>query len=319
MGNNLVISAQGFSDENTANIIVNFTAILIKELVKQNKLNISKLKRVLITYDFESSLADIAKEYGHKSSSFTNSKQAVAIAQLLPKLTDNGLYSEFTLVLSVGFFYDLFNKDGSISFDHASNIIHMMHHELIHIHEINESKFDAGKLIDGYDEAILMASTRSWSEFLANYMSAKTATTESIKMQLSILESALIDVPKEIEVSINKYKTGLLSLNDMYLDVKERIKLIVNLYGYAFGYISALEIEPELYPSSLLDLLENSKLSSLLKKLGESFLELKDIFYQGKLSDYEMFENANKTIHNIYKLFGLTLDRQQETLYIHVA
>lgn len=105
----------------------------------------------------------------------------------------------------------------------------------------------------------------------------------------------------------------------MYLDVKERIKLIAKLYGYAFGYISALEIEPELYPSSLLDLLENSKLSSLLKKLGESFLELKDIFYQGKLSDYEMFENANKTIHNIYKLFGLTLDRQQETLYIHVV
>lgn len=104
MGNNLVISAQGFSNEKTANIIANFTSILIKKLVKQNKLNISKLKRVLITYDFESSLADIAKEYVHKSSSFTNSKQAVAIAQLLPKLTDNGLYSEFTLVLSVGFF-----------------------------------------------------------------------------------------------------------------------------------------------------------------------------------------------------------------------
>ncbi|MCX8581152.1 hypothetical protein J3U18_05540 [Gilliamella sp. B3482] len=318
MKNNLVISAQGFSDENTANIIANFTATLIKELVKQTQLNISKLKRVLISCDFESALADIAKEYGHESSSFTNNKQSVAIAQLLSKLTDNGLYSEFTLVLSVEFFYDLFNKDGSISLDHTSNIIHMMHHELIHIHEKNESRLDAGKLVDEYDDAILMTSTRSWSEFLANYMSAQTSTPKLIKMQLSSLETALIDIPKEIKSLVNRYKVGLLSLDEMYFNVKNKVKLIANLYGYAFGYMSSIKIEPNLYPPSLLDLLENTKLSSLLKKLAESFLELKDIFYQGKLSDYEMFENANKTIHSIYKLFGLTLDRQQGTLYIHV-
>lgn len=322
MEKDLVISLKDFSDESAANMIGNFTVILIKQLEKQTQLNISKLKRVLISYDFEAALADVAKEYGYHSSSYTNSEQAVAIAQLQPKLTEDGLCSEFTLVLSITFFYDLFKEDGSISFDNINNIIHLMHHELIHIHEKNESRLDAGKLVDEYDDAILMTSTRSWSEFLANYMSAQTATSESIKMQLSTLETALIDVPKEIACLVNKYKAGLLSLNEMYFNVKKRVKLITNLYGYAFGYMSAIEIEANLYPPSLLDLLENTELSSLFKDLCESFLELTDIFFQGKLSSYEMFESANKTIHNIYKLYGLTLERQDDPnrgIYVHVT
>ncbi|WP_065557034.1 hypothetical protein [Gilliamella sp. wkB178] len=58
MENNLVVSAQGFSDEKSTNITINPTAILIKELIKRNQLNISKLKRVLITCDFESMLTE---------------------------------------------------------------------------------------------------------------------------------------------------------------------------------------------------------------------------------------------------------------------
>ena len=319
MENDLIISLQGFSDENTAKLIGNFTSTIIKELEKEYKLNISKLKKILITYDFDKALDEIAKEYGYKSSSYTNNEHVTAIAQLQPKLDSKGLYSEFTLVLSIAFFYELFNKDGSISsFDNISNIIHMMHHELIHVHEINECKFDAGKLVYEYDNAILMTSTRSWSEFLANYMSSKTATPEIIKKDLNTLETVLIKVPKEIESFVKEYKTGSLSLNDMYFNVVQKIKLIANSYGYAFGYISALEISPELYPSSLSDLLEKTKLGLLLKELGKYFLELTNIFNQGNLSDYNIFENANKTVLSIYKLFGLSLERQDKQLYVHV-
>lgn len=318
MENDLIISLKGFGDENTANLIGNFTSTVIKELEKEYKLNISKLKKILITYDFETALDEIAKEYGYESSSYTNNEHVTAIAQLQPKLDNTGLYSEFTLVLNITFFYELFNKDGSISFDNISNIIHMMHHELIHVHEKNECKFDAGKLVDEYDNSILMTSIKSWSEFLANYMSSKTATSELIKKDLYNLETALIEVPKEIEFFVKKYKTGILSLDDMYFNVTQRIKLITSLYGYAFGYISAIEISPELYSSSLLDLLKTTKLSSLLRDLGKCFLELTNLFNQGELSDYNMFENANKTVLSIYELFGLSLERQDRGLYVHV-
>lgn len=318
MENDLIISLQGFSDEKNANLIGNFTSTVIKELEEKYKLNISKLKKIVITYDFDTALDEIAKEYGHKSSSYTNNEHVTAIAQLQPKLDSRGLYSEFTLLLNITFFYELFNKDGSISFDNISNIIHMMHHELIHVHEINECKFDAGKLIYEYDNAILMTSKRSWSEFLANYMSAKTASPELIKKDLNTLETVLIKVPKEIESFVKEYKTGSLSLNDMYFNVVQKIKLIANSYGYAFGYISALEISPELYTSSLSDLLEKTELGLLLKDLGKFFLELTNIFNQGNLSDYNIFENANKTVLSIYKLFGLSLERQDKQLYIYV-
>ncbi|PXZ04336.1 hypothetical protein [Gilliamella apicola] len=318
MENDLIISLKGFGDENTANLIGNFTSTVIKELEKEYKLNISKLKKILITYDFETALDEIAKEYGYESSSYTNNEHVTAIAQLQPKLDNTGLYSEFTLVLNITFFYELFNKDGSISFDNISNIIHMMHHELIHVHEKNECKFDAGKLVDEYDNSILMTSIKSWSEFLANHMSSKTATPELIKKDLYNLETALIEVPKEIEFFVKKYKTGILSLDDMHFNVTQRIKLITSLYGYAFGYISAIEISPELYSSSLLDLLKTTKLSSLLKDLGKCFLELTNLFNQGELSDYNMFENANKTVLSIYELFGLSLERQDKGLYVHV-
>lgn len=318
MENDLIISLQGFGDEKNANLIGNFTSTIIKELEEKYKLNISKLKKIIITYNFETALDEIAKEYGYNSSSYTNNEHVTAIAQLQSKLDSGGLYSEFTLVLSIAFFDELFNKDDSISFDNIRNIIHMIHHELIHVHEKNECKFDAGKLIDEYDNAILMTSIRSWSEFLANHMSSKTATPELIKKELYNLETVLIEVPKEIEFFVKKYKSGILSLNDMYFNVNQRIRLIASLYGYSFGYISAIEISPELYSSSLLDLLKTTKLSSLLKDLGKCFLELTNLFNQGELSDYNMFENTNKSVLSIYELFGLSLERQDKGLYIHV-
>lgn len=304
MENDLVISLQGFDDENTANLIGDFTLTIIKDLEKEYNLNISKLKKVLIAYDFETALKDISKEYGHDES--YNNEHVIAISQLQPKFDSKGLYSEFTLVLSIAFFYNLFEKDNSISFDNISGIIHMMHNELIDIHQKNEFKFDAGKLDDEHNDAIFVTSIRSWQNFLANCMSAKTATPEFIKIDLYSLETALIEYPEEIESFIEEYKNDSLSLNDMYLNVALRIKSIADSYGSAFGFISSLEISPELYPSSLSDLLENTKLGLLLKELGKCFLELTNIFNQGNLTDYSMFENANKIVLSIYKLFGLS-------------
>jgi hypothetical protein len=322
METNLNILVKGFNNEDTARTVGNVTIEAIRALEQVYQLDISKLMKVIISFDFSVALLEIADDFNHKlSPTFTNTKQATAIAQLLPKLADNGLLSEYALVLDVTFFYELLNDDGTISLNNINQIIHRLHHELVHIHELNKNSLDNSKLIDDYDHAFLMTGKRAWSEYLANYMSSPTATDESIKMMFCTLENVLNEVPNEIEDLVFKYQIRLIPLEEMHSAVTEKIKLIANMYGYAYGYIQGLDIDMEANFPNLLKLLSSSKLAVPLKELGEALVSIKAKFDDGGLYDYDVFNSTTKAIDGLYTSFRLKIERtieQNTGLYIHI-
>ncbi len=206
----LTISLESFSNETDANSLGNFVISSIQAIYKQHQLDLTGLKRVLISFDFASALKKVTEEYGHISpSSFTESKQVIAIAQLVTK----GAREEFTLVLGINFFYELFNSDGrcEIKDDNISVVLHRIHHELIHVHEKNVlAQLDASRLCDDYDDALLVSATRSWSEYLANLKSASSAPDEIVELFLEQFHTIIKEVPSEIESLIRKYQLGLI-------------------------------------------------------------------------------------------------------------
>lgn len=318
----LKISLEGFSSETEANYLGNAVMSVIKVIHEQHNLDLTGLKTVLISFDFAGALKKVTEEYCHTlPSSFTNSKQAVAIAQLVTK----GAREEFTLVLSINFFFEWFNSDNKceITEENISVVLHRIHHELVHIHEKNVlTNLDPTLLIDSYDDALLMSAIRSWSEYFANLESASSAPDETVNLFLNQLNTIVIEVPNEIENFIHKYQLQLISLNEMYSSVKDRIKLISNAYAYAFGYIDALDIDLDSNFPEIAKNLNEIKLSHALHQLGNSFKTVTDLYDQSQLVSHAAFDEIVKAIDYMFKVFGLTLERTQSNdgtgLYIHV-
>lgn len=318
----LIISLEGFSSESDANTLGNTVMDAIRTLHQQFQLDISGLKRVVISTDFASALSSVTTEYGHVlPSSYTNSKQAKAIAQLVTK----GSKEEFTLVLDINFFFDWFNSEYQLEINESNlpPVLHLIHHELVHIHEKNVlTQLDPSRLIDNYDDALLMSATRSWSEYLANLKSATSAPNETIKLFLEQFDTIIKEVPDEIISLVWNYQNGLIPLDKMYIEVKTRIKLITTSYAYAFGYVDAFNIDLDSHFPEIVQSLKESKLSNTLLQLGESFKSVTELYEQALILSFDDFDQITKVIDNIFKAFGLTLERTFDKagtgLYIHV-
>lgn len=323
---NFEITLEGFATEEEANNIGRFTLEAIRALNNNLNLEISKLKCIVISYNFSEALQKITSTYQHKSpSSYTNSKQGAAVGQLVSKIGNNGLCEEYTLVLSIEFFAELFN-DGSflkLNEEGYRAVIHRIHHELVHVHEKNLLTCLAQNFtVNEYGSALLISATRAWSEYLANYMSSGSAPQETIDLFLENLDTVVNEVSDEIGKLIWDYKRYNTPLSEMYLEVKKRIRLIINSYAYAMGYVHSLNINIKEYDPKLSLTLSNSKIRYQLSELGIAFQNLYGKFNDQHITGFDDYREITIVISEIFKQFGLVLECPDWSsdceLYIHV-
>lgn len=323
---NFEITLEGFATEEEANNIGRFTLEAIRALNNNLNLEISKLKCIVISYNFSEALQNITSTYQHKSpSSYTNSKQGAAVGQLVSKIGNDGLCEEYTLVLSIEFFAELFN-DGSflkLNEEGYRAVIHRIHHELVHVHEKNLLTCLAQNFtVNEYGSALLISATRAWSEYLANYMSSGSAPQETIDLFLENLDTVVNEVSDEIGKLIWDYKRYNTPLSEMYLEVKKRIRLIINSYAYAMGYVHSLNINIKEYDPKLSLTLSNSKIRYQLSELGIAFQNLYGKFNDQHITGFDDYREITIVISEIFKQFGLVLECPDWSsdceLYIHV-
>ncbi|EEN2141840.1 hypothetical protein OUK55_001860 [Salmonella enterica] len=323
---NFEITLEGFATEEEANNIGRFTLEAIRALNNNLNLEISKLKCIVISYNFSEALQKITSTYQHKSpSSYTNSKQGAAVGQLVSKIGNDGLCEEYTLVLSIEFFAELFN-DGSflkLNEEGYRAVIHRIHHELVHVHEKNLLTCLAQNFtVNEYGSALLISATRAWSEYLANYMSSGSAPQETIDLFLENLDTVVNEVSDEIGKLIWDYKRYNTPLSEMYLEVKKRIRLIINSYAYAMGYVQSLNINIKEYDPKLSLTLSNSKIRYQLSELGIAFQNLYGKFNDQHITGFDDYREITIVISEIFKQFGLVLECPDWSsdceLYIHV-
>lgn len=320
------ITLEGFATEEEANNIGNFILNATRVLSDKFELKTSKLKRVVVSYNFSEALQNVTSIYQHKSpSSFTDSKQGAAVGQLVSKIGNNGLCEEHTLVLSIYFFAELFNDGGFLKLneDGYHAVIHRIHHELVHVHEKNLLTCLAQNYtVNEYGDALLISATRAWSEYLANYMSSRSAPQETIESFLENLDTVVNEVSDEIEKIILSYKKDNISLDEMYFEAKKRIKLIINSYAYAIGYVHSLDININEYNPKLALTLSASKINNQLSELGVTFESLYNKFNEQRITGFDDYRDITIVINEIFKQFGLVLEcpdwSSNAGLYIHV-
>lgn len=306
------ISLEGFSNNDEANSIGHFVLNVTKVLAERFSLDISKLKLVVITYNFGEALSRATSLYNHSApSSFTESKQAIAIGQLVSKVGHDGLCEEYTLVLSVNFFMELFDNQGKVSINDngVRNVIHRLHHELVHVHEKNTlTCLPQNFSVNEYGDVLLISATRAWSEYLANFISSRTVTKELLDDFLGNLVVVIKEVPNEILDIIMKYQFNTISLNEMYFEVKKRIRLIVNSHAYAMGYVHEQSINIEESFPDLFEAIITSKLHDELMCLSNAFRKQMNKYANSEIVSFNDFVDISNAIENIFKVFGVTLE-----------
>ncbi len=305
------VSVEGSFEEGEAQSLGRFAFDVTKALAEGCKLDISKLKKIVISPNFAGALQKVTSEYNHKSaSSFTQSKQATAAGQLVTKTGSDGQPEEFTLVLSTSFFIALFNEEGryTVSEEGMKVALHLLHHELIHVHEKNTLNcLTGGFEINEYGDALLLSSTRVWSEYLANYMASTSAQKETVDEFLDNLLRVLSEVTLEIDELVLNYAERGMPLDEMFFEVKKRIKLIVNSYGYAIGYVHGIDIDLSIYFPELALALSVSKLNKPLSKLGDALRELMVKYKNNEIKGYDDFDEVSEAVDSTFNAFGLTL------------
>lgn len=319
----LNIKLEGFYREDVANQLGQIVFGIVQAFNEHSTLNLSKLKEIVVSCDFASSLQNATTKYNHESpSSFTKSKQGAAVGQLVSKISPEGLYAEYTLVLAIDFFVELFNEQGEIDCngDSIKPVMHRLHHELVHVHEKNTlTCLDPSLRINDYEDALMLTAYRAWSEYFANYISSSSAPQEVVEGFLKNLETVLKEIPDEIDTLVWDYKNRLISLDEMYAEVKKRVRLIANSCGYAYGYIDSLDINLNKYFLELTYQMSNSKINEPLESLVKGLKNLMERFEKNEISGYEDFNESSEAIDHIFRSFGLTLEWVNESnLYIHV-
>ncbi|MCL1042386.1 hypothetical protein L2712_12130 [Shewanella marisflavi] len=327
MDNDFFITVEGFENERLANELGNSCMDMVRALdSRYSSLNISKLKRIVITVNFANSLSSVCSSYGHQSeSAFTNSEQAIAVGQLVSKLGSDGEYEEFTLVLGWDFFGELFVQNGNgeieveLNGDETRTILQRLLHELFHVHEKNTLNLvPASMMVDGYANAILMIAVRGWSEYFANYMSSFFALDCAIESTFLTLRNVLTEVPQEITELVNQYKSRLISIEDMFASVRERLGLIVNSYAYAKGFIDSLALEVETFDVELYEVMSASPLYEVLVELGEQFYEFLDAYNSSSLTSVHDYDGIGFALKDLYRVFSLDVTRMGDGVYVSV-
>jgi hypothetical protein len=306
------VTVEGLKTNEEAQSIGNIVLEVTKTLSERFSLDISKLKRVLVSTDFGSALQRVVSEYNHTTpSSFTQSKQATAIGQVVTRLGSDGTNEEYTLVLSINFFIELFDDKGNLFVNKStiSSIVHRLHHEIVHVHEKNTlTCLQKYFRVNEYGDVLLVSATRVWSEYLANFISSKTASNEIVDDFLKNLEVVINDVPKEVDDYVLSFQKKQIMLDEMYVEVKKRVRLIINSFGYAIGYIHGLNINIDEYYPELAVSISNSKLNQPLNNLTHSLTQLLEKYNNNEIKDFDDFTNIATSIEGVFDAFGITIE-----------
>lgn len=308
----LKITLEEFPSEDEANSVGHFVLEVTKVLSENFDLNISKLKVILVSYNFHTALVKVVTSYNHQMpASFTKSKQATAVGQLVSKINAEGYSDEYTLVLSVDFFDELYDENLKFNLNEegVKSVMHRLHHELVHVHEKNTlTCLDPSYKVNEYGCTLLIPATRVWSEYLANVKSSNTLTSAILESFTNNLERVLREVPNEIEGLIESFKKGEISLDVMFQDVRVRVNLIINSFGYAIGYIHGLDIKLSEYSPVLYGVLEETKLKDSLSLLDKELALFLSNYEAKKINGYDDFLKLSEAIGSVYRALGLKLE-----------
>ena len=299
MSNSIEIDVYGLSEvsalliaENILNIIKTF-----------KKLDLRRLHNIIITDEFE-------KNHILKSNEFKDFSNSLSYAKVVIIPKDNDY--EFLIIIRTDFAMNLIDENmDSINHIKYLNAVHVLHHELCHVHDYNKcidifrgNFFGVNKV--GKDMILYPLSQLCWSEYIANYLSSSSA--RKCNMPQKTIDSFIMQIDNtkiKIDKRIANFRVDK-DVRSLLLSVKSSIEDLVKSSAYVLGYVHGMNKDlKKAYPA--LDKLINESYFCYTWSYLNDVLENMRKNYPNGWDEDNVLENLMYGFDKLYVRLGVKL------------
>lgn len=276
-----------------------------------------RFKNIIITSNFN---RDITRITSLATTSFKNdyksNRNSYAEVLTIPKDDDFELY----LVIKSDFARNITKRHDKQEYKDA---IHVIHHELAHIHD-NNKKIDVFKELmktskyKGISSITYPLAESCWSEYIANFISSQSAI--DTKYPKMIAETLI----EKIEIAQRDIKTSLLAykINNKRDDLIEtsilQIDSILKSASYLLGYLNGMKITLAEIDDEIDLKIETSYFKDFWEIFKHEIASIHQLYPHGFVN-LNIYKNLASYIEIFYSQMGLVLDEDEKgRLKIHI-
>lgn len=306
MQSNINIKINGLSEDVSLKIIDS-----IKDILQNfSFLDFRRFHNIIISSNFNRDIERItfSNETTFKSN-YKYNKNTFAEVLTVPKDNDFELF----LIIKSNFISNITKRRDNQDY---KNALHVLHHELAHIHD-NNKKIDVFKDLMktqkylGKTSITYPISEVCWSEYIANFISSQSAMeTQYPKMVAKTLvdkiNKAKIDINTQIEVyKINK------SREDLIEDSFSQIKSILKTASYLLGYLNGMKITLAELDDEIDYQIERSYFKEFWDLLKFEIASIHQVYPYGFIN-LSIYKNLSFVIESFFNKMGIILNEDEK-------
>lgn len=306
----LQITIKGLPEE-LSTTLGNTIGDIIKGLKEVDEnLDFRRMHRIIVTSDFAGELALLSPETSSGNQiTHTNEDYAVAVAKVM--LLPFGDEFEIVPILNAEQAVALVGENEEYyQSENFLYILHLLHHELCHVHD-NNKKIDAfHKLMlkhhyNGKDIYIRPLAEICWSEYIANFLSSNSATPQNLQDIITCLVDAITRTKRDIDNEILSYRHHH-DLEKLFSLFKRHGEFLIKTAAYTLGYIDGLDTNLESISQEASKILKGSYFESTWHTMHEALTEMRSE-YADNWTDLNIYNKLSEVLENYYDEMGLIL------------
>jgi hypothetical protein len=258
-----------------------------------------------------------------KSNDFKDFSSSLSYAKVVIVPKDDDF--EFIIVIRTDFAMNLIEENiDSINHSGYLNAVHVLHHELCHVHDYNkclevfhEDFFGTNKR--GKDMVLFPLSQVCWSEYIANYMSRSSAKKSTLPK--SLFESFALQISDSqinIQKKIDNFRVDK-DVKSLLLYVNSSIESLVKSASYVLGYMHGMNKQiGDLHPQ-LEEVISNSYFYYTWNYLDDVLSNMRKS-YPSNWNEELIFENLTYGFDKLYVRFGIKLiENENNELFFEIS
>ncbi|WP_144399901.1 hypothetical protein [Paenibacillus polymyxa] len=297
----IVITSREF-DDNMATAVRGAFGQMIDQL---QDLNLTSLQYIIVPNDFGEELIEFQQRYQLREG-YTNNEFGIAMGKVLSYFDDgqyrNSIFLDHRVVLT------LFEGDNL-----KQNAIHLIHHELCHVHDDYEKyrvfgEADLEQVFfytpDKVSQVTYAHADLVWSEYIATRLSS-SSTPKDHDRYVDSLISLIPKTKVDCEEAVLSYRTEG-DISKLFGEIQLSTSLLLKVVAYFIGYCHGSDIDP---PDEMNNLVKQhpyldgvwEKLSPLLHNLYESY---------GSWESVEVFDDLAEIVLILWGNLGIYPENQ---------
>lgn len=307
----VTISAQGIT-EAFAREMGQTLLVLVRELETfKGGLDLRRMHRIIVTTDMTTQLKELASLTASGAPiTHTDEDYGVAVAKVLLLPKEEGI--EILPVLHAEFVSPLTQSAKQVEIDNEDVhfALHLLHHELCHVHDDNK-KLDAlapfilKHSYRGKDQYIRPTTDICWSEYIANRLSSSTASKKNINNMMQSFIDAIERTKPAIDEEISKYRTHEDTTHLLDLFQRHGVFLLTTA-AYCLGYLDGLGVALGELDKKAEEALAGSYFEPTWQGMQKTLQEMHNTYPNG-WTDLRVYDSLAEVIESYYATMGLIL------------